>query len=93
MIETAHATFDDVTQVAVATEYRLLIVDDERRQAKDYAYLTHLVYRDDENGVLYATTRVSIIVDSLWPTVHRCGLASLVRRSHGPFMHAMLKPC
>lgn len=44
--ETAHALLDKFIPVAAATDGRFLIVDDERRQAKDFAYLTHLAYHD-----------------------------------------------
>jgi hypothetical protein len=58
VVESAHVLFDEVTKVEKSRD-ELLIVDPQRRALKDFTYLVHLAYRDDENGVMYVTTRVT----------------------------------
>lgn len=50
--------FDEVTVVNKSSD-ELLVVDPQRRTLKDFTYLAHLAYEDDENGVAYVTTLVT----------------------------------
>lgn len=58
IVDSAHVLLDEVTKITRSFD-ELLIVDPQRRALKDFTYLTHLAYKDDENGVLYVTTRVT----------------------------------
>ena len=56
--ESAHVQFDEVTKLH-RKEEELLVVTPERKTVKDFAFLTHMAYRDDESGIMFVTTRVS----------------------------------
>ena len=58
VVESTHVNFDEVTSTHRKTE-ELLVVDTTRRVLKDFAFLSDMAYTDDENGVLYVTTRVA----------------------------------
>jgi hypothetical protein len=58
VMESAHVLFDEVTTNTRRVE-ELLMVDNERKTTKDFEFLTHMAYKDDENDVLYVTTRVT----------------------------------
>jgi hypothetical protein len=58
VVESTHVNFDEVTSTQRKTE-ELLVVDTTRRVLKDFAFLSDMAYIDDENGVLYVTTRVA----------------------------------
>ncbi|CAM9512630.1 unnamed protein product, partial [Ectocarpus fasciculatus] len=49
--ESAHVQFDEVTKLQ-RKEEELLVVTPERKTAKDFLFLTHMAYRDDESGIM-----------------------------------------
>jgi transposase InsO family protein len=57
VVESAHVIFDEVTQLQ-RTSDEVLTIDPERRAAKDFSWLHHLAYVEEDNGILYVTTRV-----------------------------------
>ena len=59
VVESAHVLFDEVTQVTRKTD-ELLVVDPARREKRDFYWLVNMAYRDDENGILFVTTRVAV---------------------------------
>jgi len=58
VVESAHILFDEVTQVTRPDD-DILVVDEKKREVKDFHYLMGLAYADDESGVTYVTTRVT----------------------------------
>lgn len=56
--ESAHVLFDEITKVN-RKEEELLIVNAERKTVKDFSFLTHMAYKDEDNGILFVTTRVT----------------------------------
>ena len=58
VLESLHATFDEITPVIRKGE-ELLIVDSTRKVLKDFYFLIDMVYKDEDNNMLYVTTRVT----------------------------------
>ena len=56
--ESAHVIFDEVTPVKRSSS-PLLVISPEKKSVADYTWMTHMVYFDDENSILYAVTRVT----------------------------------
>ena len=60
MMTSAHVAFDEITQVPKMEKLGVLEYAPESKNKKDFDYLIGQVYRDDENNLLYATTRVVV---------------------------------
>jgi hypothetical protein len=56
----AHVLFDEVTQIRVQISNFNVPVALERRNIKEYTYLIGMIYRDDEDKLLYVTKRVVV---------------------------------
>ena len=59
MMTTAHVAFDEVTQIARQVHQKLEYAS-ESRNKQDFQYLVGQVYKDDEDDLLYVTTRVVV---------------------------------
>ena len=59
VLESAHVLFDEVTVLKRSSD-ELLLVDPEKRSVRDFEYMTHMAYTDQDDGdVLFVTTRVT----------------------------------
>jgi hypothetical protein len=60
MVTTAHLAFDEITEIPKQVNAGVLEYSSESKNKKDFDYLVGQVYRDDEDNMLYATTRVAV---------------------------------
>ena len=56
----AHVVFDEVTALKQQPSSLMLTVAAESRNPKDFEYLIGMVYRDDEDKLLYVSSRIAV---------------------------------
>ncbi len=81
--------FDEVTPLKVQPSNLMLTVAAESRNPKDYEYLIGLVYRDDEDNLLYMSSRLAVQQTYIVVFVNCICIMSSVRRSLNQFMQKM----
>ena len=59
-VTTAHLAFDEITQIQKQVNATILEYAPESKNVKDFKYLEGLLYRDDEDELLYVSTRVVV---------------------------------
>jgi hypothetical protein len=60
MVTTAHLVFDELTPIPKTVTEGTLEFAEGSKNKKDFLFLIGQVYRDDEDGLLYVTTRVTV---------------------------------